>query len=1127
MRTHTWPLALGSAIGLLVGIFFSLEDLVRSAQADEITAPSTIGTAPSSLEDERARHFDAHIAPLLARHCFECHDSTSRKGRLDLSRKDTALAPRKSGKTIVPGNAAESLLWQSVESNEMPEERPPLSPEEKQLLREWIDAGAVWSGNEIDPLAFTRDRRAAYNWVRRLTVPEYIETIRSAVGVDVSVEARRILPLDLRADGFYNTAYNLSIDLSHIEAYAELARIIVSRMDVPAFASSYATCKELNESCMREIISGMGKWLLRGPLEEHEVAAFLRVSHVVADEGGTFVEAVSFVLEAMLQSPRFIYRIEKQVGDGKPRLLGNYELASRLSYILWGAPPDKELMRAADAGELSDPKRVEAQVRRMLKDPRAVEQSSRFIQEWLDLDRLNNLRPNRTRFPKWDDQLAIDMREETLAFFKEVVWNQKRPLSELMNAQVTFATPRLADFYGLPRKENPASAGQASAAGDRVKVGLQALYTFEERGGNMVRDLSGAGEPMHLKIAEVSAVLWTEQGLTVNSPTLIQSERPARKLIEAVKKSNAITLEAWVTPANATQSGPARVLTLSSGAGQRNFTLGQDGGKFEVRFRRTGSNPNGQPGLDSPAGSAQARLAHLVYTRDAAGKAKLYIDGEEKVARDLPGDLSNWDNQFEFMLANESSKDRPWRGTWHLVAVYDRALSVEEVRRNHAAGARQQRQPVLAGAISGERIQDLQALYRFDEKTGDTIRDSSKAGEPLDLKIENTSAVAWGDRQLAVNAPALITSAQPPARWIAAVKKSKAFTLEAWITPANASQSGPARILTLSSGISQRNFTLGQEGDKFEVRLRASGTDLNGTPGLSTPSGSVQARLTHVVFTREASGKERFYIDGQERASRDGRGDFSNWDEGFRLMLGNESSKDRPWRGTFHLLAIYSRALSPEEIQLKGGGVSRYDLSSVPARGGLLTHGSVLTVGGDEASMVTRGLFILHDFLYSAVGSAPPGTDTTPLPTKPGVSQRGAAEIRLGDRSCAGCHSKFEPFAFGLERFDGVGAYHEVDEHGNKLREDGEILLPGEEKPVAFKSSAELMELLAGSERVRRNFTRKVTQFALGRPLVESDARVIDGIHESGQKNGGTYASLITAIALSDLVRMTGTERGQ
>jgi hypothetical protein len=126
--------------------------------------------------------------------------------------------------------------------------------------------------------------------------------------------------------------------------------------------------------------------------------------------------------------------------------------------------------------------------------------------------------------------------------------------------------------------------------------------------------------------------------------------------------------------------------------------------------------------------------------------------------------------------------------------------------------------------------------------------------------------------------------------------------------------------------------------------------------------------------------------------------------------------------------------------------------------------------------------------------------------------------------ACGGCHAKFEPLAFGLEKFDGIGAYHEKDEHGNVLRDDGEVLIPGQAKAAPYKNSAELMRLLANSQRVQETLTWKVAQFALGRPLVADDAPILDNIHHSAQKGGGTYASLISAIVTSDLVQKTRTE---
>ena len=110
------------------------------------------------------------------------------------------------------------------------------------------------------------------------------------------------------------------------------------------------------------------------------------------------------------------------------------------------------------------------------------------------------------------------------------------------------------------------------------------------------------------------------------------------------------------------------------------------------------------------------------------------------------------------------------------------------------------------------------------------------------------------------------------------------------------------------------------------------------------------------------------------------------------------------------------------------------------------------------------------------------------------------------------------------DRYDGLGSFHEVDEHKNRLREDGQILIPGQAKPSTYKTSGQLMSLLAESERVKESLTWKVTQFALGRPLLPEDAPVVARVHKQAQKNGGTYQAVISAIVASDLVQKTRTE---
>ena len=177
--------------------------------------------------------------------------------------------------------------------------------------------------------------------------------------------------------------------------------------------------------------------------------------------------------------------------------------------------------------------------------------------------------------------------------------------------------------------------------------------------------------------------------------------------------------------------------------------------------------------------------------------------------------------------------------------------------------------------------------------------------------------------------------------------------------------------------------------------------------------------------------------------------------------------------------------------------------------------------------MVSRGLFVLHDLLRGVVNDPPPCVDTNPPATKAGLTQRSIAEERVANAQCGGCHKKFEPLAYGLEKFDGIGAYHEKDEHGNELREDGVILFPGTADSIAYSSSAELMNHLAESDRIKESLTWKLTQFALGRPLGFDDATNVDKIHRKAQKNGGTYQSLIAEIVKSDLVRMTPTETNE
>ena len=199
--------------------------------------------------------------------------------------------------------------------------------------------------------------------------------------------------------------------------------------------------------------------------------------------------------------------------------------------------------------------------------------------------------------------------------------------------------------------------------------------------------IRGVLTPLDLEIADPGNVTWNSSGyLTVNSSTIMSSGVAASKIIDASVATNELSVEAWIAPANTTQSGPARIVTLSPNTSERNFTLGQNGDQYIFRLRTT---TNGTQGTDTvvttASGTVTTNLTHVVFTRDALGDAKIYLNGEIAADSGVVGNLSNWDSSYELSLANEFTLNRTWLGEIYLVAVYNRALGQTEITRNYNA----------------------------------------------------------------------------------------------------------------------------------------------------------------------------------------------------------------------------------------------------------------------------------------------------------------------------------------------------------------------------------------------------------------------------------------------------------
>ena len=226
----------------------------------------------------------------------------------------------------------------------------------------------------------------------------------------------------------------------------------------------------------------------------------------------------------------------------------------------------------------------------------------------------------------------------------------------------------------------------------RVTNSLQVLYNFTEGDGSVINDFSNTGNELNLYISELDKVEWNYEGLKINQSTLIPSNHSAISLIDSIKSTNEISVETWVLPENLTQSGPARIVTISSDASNRNVTLGQDADDIEVRLRTTETSEQGSPSLITDANFLTKNFVHLVYTREKSGKVKMFANGTVIDSMQVGGDFSNWSDSMYLALGNEFDSERPWLGTYNLVAIYNRALSRSEIYHNFAYGLNQ---PVL------------------------------------------------------------------------------------------------------------------------------------------------------------------------------------------------------------------------------------------------------------------------------------------------------------------------------------------------------------------------------------------------------------------------------------------------
>jgi cytochrome c553 len=208
-------------------------------------------------------------------------------------------------------------------------------------------------------------------------------------------------------------------------------------------------------SCARTIVSRLASEAYRRPLNAGEIDRLMPFYEKGASKGG-FESGIGSALEAILASPYFIFRLEREAAPAAAAMVrvADLDLASRLSFFVWGTPPDKELLTVASQGRLSDPAALEKQTRRLLADERSDALGSRFAGQWLRLQDIDKVHPDPNFFPNFDDNLAGLMKRETEMFFSNLV-REDRSLLDLFRADYTFVNERLARHYGIPNVAGP------------------------------------------------------------------------------------------------------------------------------------------------------------------------------------------------------------------------------------------------------------------------------------------------------------------------------------------------------------------------------------------------------------------------------------------------------------------------------------------------------------------------------------------------------------------------------------------------------------------------------------------------------------------------------------------------
>jgi hypothetical protein len=428
------------------------------------------GDADTDLAAAQAaalKTYKDQISPFLNTYCIRCHGEKKKKGGVTF---EYAVKS--------PATPSFRPLWKkavtNIKAHDMPpdKEKEQPSDEQRQVFLDWVTGMKYLSPK--DPGEFV---------IRRLSKVEVGNTLRDLFGVDPQIAAD--LPEEVFGEGYTNSFSPLLMEKVLTLATEALNRAppaVLQRL----FGALPADEKARPEAA-RKVARSLARSAYRRPPSEPEIEVLLRVFTLATANGRSYPDALRLMLKAILVSPQFLFITPDGEADpGRDIVpLGDHQLASRLSYLLWATTPDAELSTLADAGKLHDPAVLAGQARRLLADPRSRALFDGFGTQWLGLDKLAGKTFDPAKFPQMTAALRVAMVDEARLLFESIL-RENRSLKTFIDCDYTFLNETLAPIYGLEGSVKGPALRKVSLKNDNrggilTMPGILAMSSFPNR----------------------------------------------------------------------------------------------------------------------------------------------------------------------------------------------------------------------------------------------------------------------------------------------------------------------------------------------------------------------------------------------------------------------------------------------------------------------------------------------------------------------------------------------------------------------------------------------------------------------------------------------------------------------